>query len=78
MREKKLRFGLMPESYCQDDKEWINEKLSRYSTEQRAAVCKAYSKVYRETYEQTLCEIKRENTARKAANLRLIKYIAKH
>lgn len=69
--------GSMPDHYCLDDAKFINQKLSILHEEERVQVCIAYSKVYQHEYEAEEIEFKKENKARREANIRLRNFIEK-
>lgn len=70
--------GQMPQHCCDDDRQWINEKLLYCNNPiERRKVCEAYSKVYLEVFNSEQNEIKKEGRARFEANCRLRIYIAK-
>ncbi len=67
----------MPDHYCADDAQYINQKLSTLQRDERARVCMAYSKAYKLEYDKEPIEYKKVNKARLAANIRLMIYIDK-
>jgi hypothetical protein len=77
MEHKKSRLGLLPFDRCPADNEWISEKLAYLDENDRRAVCKAYSKAYREAVENEPLERKQINQGRFNANTRLRVFIEK-
>lgn len=74
---QKVKYGLMPESYHEGDKKWINEQLGYLVEDDRKKVCKAYSKAFIEASEKEPVYHKKDGAGRFAANTRLRVFIEK-
>ena len=71
----KVKYGLMPESYHEGDKKWINEQLGYLSKADRERVCAAYSKAFIAAAEREPVDHKKDGAGRFAANTRLRVFI---
>ena len=67
----------MPEFFEPDDRQWIQAQLSTLDAIERAHVCAAYSKVFRQAFAAEPNEVRKPGKARFEANTRLRLYIAK-
>ena len=74
---RKLSGGQMPANYYQDDAQYIDDKLSMVSIEERGKLCAAYAKCYRDAYAAEPNEVRKDGKARREANTRLREYINK-
>ena len=77
MAYNKQGLGLLPLDRCPADSEWISKNLGYFNEDDRKAVCKAYSKAYREAVENEPLERKKINKGRFVANTRLRIFIKK-
>lgn len=84
MERRKQPLGQLPEHHYEADREWINKMMGYLAFDpiddnknERGKVCRAYSKVYHDTYSLEPVSHKKTNAARYAANTRLRKFIAK-
>lgn len=68
----------MPDSYFEQDEQWIRDMLLRLKPSVRARVAIRYSAVYQQYFEQETATYRKENSARKAANTRLRIFVKNH
>jgi hypothetical protein len=71
------KLGLLPWDRCSADSQWISEKLSCLNYEDRAKICRAYSKAFRDAVDNEPLERKKINQGRFTANTRLRIFIKK-
>lgn len=81
---QKQPLGQLPEHHYEADRDWINKMMGYLqfdpiddSKDERGKVCRAYSKVFRETTSLEPVDHKKINAGRYAANTRLRIYIEK-
>lgn len=77
MAHYKPKIGTLPLARYVADVEWLNHQLGYLNEEERKAVCKAYTKVFREAVSNETIEHKQTNAGRFAANTRLRIFIKK-
>lgn len=65
----------VPTCAHKDDKEWLESQLMRLSAGSRQKAMDAYTRVFNDAYAAEINELKKENAARYAANVRLRSYI---
>jgi len=68
---------MLPDNYHPDDKKWIKSKIDALPVDKKLIALKGYNKAYLEALNNCDCEIKRHNQARRAANLRLLRFYDK-
>lgn len=67
----------MPEHRCPDDDKWIREMLSQLPIRVCKRAVEGYEEVFLQSYNDEQISYKRENAARKAANIRLREFVKK-
>ena len=77
MAQTKSKLGLLPWDRCLADSQWISEKLACLNYEDRAKICRAYSKAFRAAVDNEPLERKKINQGRFTANTRLRIFIKK-
>lgn len=68
----------MPEHHSNDDAKWIQEMLMKLPISARKSTAAKYSDVYEAAFNDESVSFKQENKARREANTRLRKYVAKY
>ena len=71
------KLGLLPLDRCPADSQWISEKLACLNYDDRAKICRAYSKAFRDAVDNEPLERKKINQGRFTANTRLRLFINK-
>ncbi|EBF8123595.1 hypothetical protein DK750_19335 [Salmonella enterica subsp. enterica serovar Rovaniemi] len=70
-------FGaVMPEHCSRLDHAWIQEQLESLPYRTRLKVAQAYDAVYQQTFDAETVSYRKENAARRAANIRLRIFIS--
>ena len=77
MAQTKSKLGLLPWDRCLADSQWISEKLACLNYDDRAKICRAYSKAFRDAVDNEPLERKKINRGRFTANTRLRIFIKK-
>ena len=77
MAQTKSKLGLLPWDRCPADSQWISDKLACLNDDDRAKVCRAYSKAFRDAVDNEPLERKKINQGRFTANTRLRLFINK-
>ena len=67
----------LPVWHSEKDAQWLTEHLLKLHPQNRITACTGYSQAYREAFESQSVEFKKENSARKAANTRMRKFVDK-
>ena len=66
---------MLPDHYCLADKKTIERRVAQLPIELRIYACQKYGEIYLEAYNAEPVEHKKENAARRAANIRLLRYV---
>lgn len=67
----------LPVHHCEKDAQWLREQLLNIHQAHRITACVGYSDAYLEGYNSTDIQHKKENCARRNANIRMRKFVAK-
>lgn len=67
----------MPEHCSRLDHAWIQEQLESLPYRTRLKIAQAYDAVYQQTFDAEPVSYRKENAARRAANIRLRTFIAR-
>ncbi len=67
----------LPATHSDKDSKWLEEQLLKIHPRHRTVACVGYSDAYREGFNSTDIEHKKENAARKVANTRMRKFVDK-
>lgn len=67
----------MPEYYFSDDVRFIQNMLNQLPIVLRTKACLCYAEVYKNTWETEVISYRRDNTARRQANIRLREFVRK-
>lgn len=60
-----------------ENKKWVNDHIAPLGAKARAKALKGWQQVYDETYAAEPIEHKKQNAARRAANIRLREFVGK-
>lgn len=67
----------LPVTHSEKDAQWLTEQLLRLHPQRRTTACIGYSDAYKEAFSNEPIEYKKENAARKLANTKMRKFVAK-
>lgn len=68
----------MPSHFYPDDGAWIQEMLGKLRVSTRAKITAKYSAVYQAEWDNEPMPYRKDNTARRAANIRLREFVTKY
>ncbi|WP_231853048.1 hypothetical protein [Xenorhabdus poinarii] len=68
----------MPSHFYPDDGKWIQETLAKLRTSTRARITAKYSEVYQAVWDNEPVSYRKDNAARRAANIRLREFVTKY
>ncbi|MCT8350157.1 hypothetical protein LGZ99_23915 [Photorhabdus temperata] len=68
----------MPSHFYPDDSKWIQEMLLSLDPATRAKITVKYAEVYEATWDEEPVSYRKDNTARRAANIRLREFVRKY
>ncbi|WP_086956490.1 hypothetical protein [Xenorhabdus innexi] len=68
----------MPSHFYPDDGVWIQEMLGRLRVSTRAKITAKYSEVYQAEWDNEPVSYRKDNAARRAANIRLREFVTKY
>lgn len=69
---------VMPEQYCDADRDWIQEQLLQLDPTTRVKIAAEYARVYQEEWDKEPVSFRKGNRARRSANTRLRVYVQKY
>lgn len=67
----------LPVNHCEKDAKWLTEQLLSIPASKRITACVGYSDAYLEGYKSTEVQHKKENFARRTANIKMREFVAK-
>ncbi|WP_323865740.1 hypothetical protein [Xenorhabdus cabanillasii] len=68
----------MPSHFCPDDGVWIQAMLAKLRASTRAKITAKYAEVYQAAWDNEPVPYRKDNTARRAANIRLREFVVKY
>ncbi|WP_274725083.1 hypothetical protein [Xenorhabdus bovienii] len=68
----------MPSHFYPDDGAWIQETLAKLRASTRAKITSKYSEVYQTAWDEESVSYRKDNAARRAANIRLREFVTKY
>ncbi|CAM3947069.1 hypothetical protein [Xenorhabdus thuongxuanensis] len=68
----------MPSHFYPDDGAWIQEMLGKLRVSTRAKITAKYSEVYQAAWDEEPVSYRKDNAARRAANIRLREFVVKY
>ncbi|WP_387467085.1 hypothetical protein [Photorhabdus sp. RM323S] len=68
----------MPSHFYPDDGKWIQEMLLSLDPATRAKITVKYAEVYQATWDEEPVSYRKDNMARRAANIRLREFVRKY
>ncbi|WP_340618909.1 hypothetical protein [Xenorhabdus entomophaga] len=68
----------MPSHFYPDDGTWIQEVLAKLRASTRAKITAQYSEVYQSAWDNEPVSYRKDNAARRAANIRLREFVTKY
>ncbi|WP_319940711.1 hypothetical protein, partial [Xenorhabdus littoralis] len=68
----------LPSHFYPDDGKWIQEMLAKLRASTRAKITALYSEVYQATWDNEPVSYRKDNVARRAANIRLREFVMKY
>ncbi|WP_338139443.1 hypothetical protein [Xenorhabdus bovienii] len=68
----------MPSHFYPDDGTWIQETLAKLRASTRAKITAKYSEVYQSAWDSESVSYRKDNAARRAANIRLREFVTKY
>ncbi|OWO80670.1 hypothetical protein B5C26_17920 [Photorhabdus luminescens] len=68
----------MPSQYFPDDGKWIQEMLLNLDPATRAKITVKYAEVYQIAWDEEPVSYRKDNAARRAANIRLREFVRKY
>ncbi|WP_337161908.1 hypothetical protein [Xenorhabdus bovienii] len=68
----------MPSHFYPDDGAWIQETLAKLRASTRAKITAKYSEVYQAAWDSEPVSYRKDNAARRAANIRLREFVTKY
>ena len=67
----------LPVNHCEKDAQWLTEQLLSIPAQHRITACVGYSEAYLNGYKSTDVQHKKENLARRTANIKMREFVAK-
>ncbi|WP_338803605.1 hypothetical protein WDV76_16095 [Xenorhabdus griffiniae] len=68
----------MPSHFYPDDGKWIQEMLAKLRVSTRAKITGEYSEVYQAAWDEEPVSYRKDNAARRAANIRLREFVVEY
>ncbi|WP_072059824.1 MULTISPECIES: hypothetical protein [Xenorhabdus] len=68
----------MPSLFYPDDGAWIQEMLAKLRASTRSKITAKYSEVYQAAWDNEPVSYRKDNAARRAANIRLREFVVKY
>ncbi|PQQ22996.1 hypothetical protein [Photorhabdus hindustanensis] len=69
---------LMPSNFFRDDEKWIREMLLQLDPSTRGKITVRYAEVYQAAWDEEPISYRKDNTARRHANIRLREFVRKY